>query len=175
MFAVLIPLTGFVPEQQEKKEAATKIQAAYRGHSVRQGLNWKLPSGQAFGASLRKAREKSKKAMLTASIEDSSRTSSLSGYSSAFDAGSDASLFSEETISTASLISDARKADQSRTAAFQFSRPTVEHIPQLLMLDKYLCTVSHHSFIQHPFVDACCTIISININNYSKINCTLNI
>ena len=24
------------------------------------------------------------------------------------------------------------------------------------------------------FVDACCTIISININEYSKVNCTLN-
>ena len=35
--------------------AATKIQAAYRGHSVRQGLNWKLPSGQTLGAALRDA------------------------------------------------------------------------------------------------------------------------
>ena len=35
--------------------AATRIQAAYRGHSVRQGLNWRLPSGHTLGDIMRKA------------------------------------------------------------------------------------------------------------------------
>jgi hypothetical protein len=35
--------------------AATKIQAVYRGHSTRQGLSWKLPSGRTLGATLRDA------------------------------------------------------------------------------------------------------------------------
>ena len=35
--------------------AATTIQAAYRGHSVRQGLNWKLPSGNTLGSTVRRA------------------------------------------------------------------------------------------------------------------------
>ena len=38
---------------RQEAEAATKIQAAYRGHRVRQSLHWKLPSGQTLGASLR--------------------------------------------------------------------------------------------------------------------------
>ena len=33
--------------------AATTIQAAYRGHSVRQGLNWKLPSGRTLRSTVR--------------------------------------------------------------------------------------------------------------------------
>ncbi|XP_055897249.1 centrosome-associated protein 350-like isoform X3 [Biomphalaria glabrata] len=33
--------------------AATRIQAAYRGHNVRQALNWQLPSGQTFGQRLK--------------------------------------------------------------------------------------------------------------------------
>ena len=37
----------------KQAEAATKIQAAYRGHCVRKSLHWKLPSGQTLGASLR--------------------------------------------------------------------------------------------------------------------------
>lgn len=38
---------------RQEAEAATKIQAAYRGHRVRKSLCWKLPSGQTLGASLR--------------------------------------------------------------------------------------------------------------------------
>lgn len=30
-------------DQRSKNAAATKIQALYRGHAVRQGLSWKLP------------------------------------------------------------------------------------------------------------------------------------
>ncbi|KAL5012692.1 hypothetical protein ScPMuIL_011243 [Solemya velum] len=37
-----------VGDNQEQR-AATRIQAAYRGHAVRQSLNWKLPSGQTVG------------------------------------------------------------------------------------------------------------------------------
>ena len=33
--------------------AATTIQAAFRGHSVRQGLNWKLPSGRTLRSTVR--------------------------------------------------------------------------------------------------------------------------
>ncbi|XP_070581927.1 centrosome-associated protein 350-like isoform X2 [Ptychodera flava] len=36
-------------DQEKQDEAATKIQAAYRGHHVRQGLMWKLPSGFTLG------------------------------------------------------------------------------------------------------------------------------
>lgn len=36
--------------------AAIRIQAAYRGHTVRQNLNsWKLPSGQTVGGHIRRA------------------------------------------------------------------------------------------------------------------------
>ena len=38
---------------RQEAEAATKIQAAYRGHRVRKSLRWRLPSGQTLGASLR--------------------------------------------------------------------------------------------------------------------------
>ena len=38
---------------RQEAEAATKIQAAYRGHRVRKCLRWKLPSGKTLGASLR--------------------------------------------------------------------------------------------------------------------------
>ena len=38
---------------RQETEAATKIQATYRGHCVRKSLHWKLPSGQTLGASLR--------------------------------------------------------------------------------------------------------------------------
>ena len=39
--------------QRREADAATKIQAAYRGHRVRKSMNWMLPSGQTLGASLR--------------------------------------------------------------------------------------------------------------------------
>jgi len=35
------------------RSAATTIQAAFRGHSVRQGLNWKLPSGRTLRSTVR--------------------------------------------------------------------------------------------------------------------------
>ena len=38
---------------RQEAEAATKIQAAYRGHHVRKSLRWRLPSGKTLGASLR--------------------------------------------------------------------------------------------------------------------------
>ena len=40
-------------KRRQQNEAASKIQAAYRGHRVRKSLHWKLPSGQTLGASLR--------------------------------------------------------------------------------------------------------------------------
>ena len=40
-------------KQDAKTSAATTIQAAYRGYSVRQGLNWKLPSGRTLRSTLR--------------------------------------------------------------------------------------------------------------------------
>ena len=36
-----------------QEHAATRIQAAYRGHSVRQKLDWGLPSGRTLGECLR--------------------------------------------------------------------------------------------------------------------------
>ncbi|XP_077986378.1 centrosome-associated protein 350-like [Glandiceps talaboti] len=39
-------------EIEKENEAATKIQAAYRGHHVRQGLMWKLPSGLTLGQTI---------------------------------------------------------------------------------------------------------------------------
>lgn len=39
--------------QRDENEAATRIQAAYRGHTVRQSMNWPLPSGQTLGARFR--------------------------------------------------------------------------------------------------------------------------
>ena len=39
--------------QDSKTSAATTIQAAFRGHSVRQGLNWKLPSGRTLRSTVR--------------------------------------------------------------------------------------------------------------------------
>lgn len=40
-------------ELDSKTSAATTIQAAFRGHSVRQGLNWKLPSGRTLRSTIR--------------------------------------------------------------------------------------------------------------------------
>ncbi|XP_071097553.1 centrosome-associated protein 350-like [Haliotis cracherodii] len=39
--------------ERDENEAATRIQAAYRGHTVRQSMNWPLPSGQTLGARFR--------------------------------------------------------------------------------------------------------------------------
>ena len=39
--------------QDSMTSAATTIQAAFRGHSVRQGLNWKLPSGRTLRSTVR--------------------------------------------------------------------------------------------------------------------------
>ncbi|XP_059175915.1 centrosome-associated protein 350-like [Physella acuta] len=44
--------SGFRRREQEN-DAATRIQAAYRGHNVRQALNWELPSGNTLGHVLR--------------------------------------------------------------------------------------------------------------------------
>lgn len=41
-------------QQNTMTSAATTIQAAFRGHSVRQGLNWKLPSGRTLRSTVRK-------------------------------------------------------------------------------------------------------------------------
>ncbi|RUS88458.1 hypothetical protein EGW08_003795, partial [Elysia chlorotica] len=43
----LQPVT--VASRQTQDEAASRIQAAYRGHSVRGALNWGLPSGDTLG------------------------------------------------------------------------------------------------------------------------------
>lgn len=40
-------------QQDTMTSAATTIQAAFRGHSVRQGLNWKLPSGRTLRSTAR--------------------------------------------------------------------------------------------------------------------------
>ncbi|XP_064650175.1 centrosome-associated protein 350-like isoform X3 [Lineus longissimus] len=39
---------------RERNDAATAIQAAYRGHTVRQSMDWKMPSGSPMRSSLRK-------------------------------------------------------------------------------------------------------------------------
>ncbi|XP_031558415.1 centrosome-associated protein 350-like isoform X2 [Actinia tenebrosa] len=62
VFRGQLPGVDNLHEQAELNEeldsmntAATKIQAIYRGHSTRQGLAWKLPSGRTLGATLREA------------------------------------------------------------------------------------------------------------------------
>ena len=40
--------------QHRESQAATKIQAAYRGYSLRKSLQWKLPSGRTLGSALRR-------------------------------------------------------------------------------------------------------------------------
>ncbi|CAL1535795.1 unnamed protein product [Lymnaea stagnalis] len=42
---------------QQQAQAATRIQAAYRGHNVRQALNWELPSGRTLGHKLERSRQ----------------------------------------------------------------------------------------------------------------------
>ncbi|XP_013412629.1 centrosome-associated protein 350 isoform X2 [Lingula anatina] len=61
-----------VEDEKNQAAAATKIQAAYRGHTVRQGLSWRLPSGGTLGSRL-KQKETTKPKIL----DDSSDTSSL--------------------------------------------------------------------------------------------------
>ena len=46
-------LTPPIFNQDSMTSAATTIQAAYRGYSVRQGLNWKLPSGRTLRSTVR--------------------------------------------------------------------------------------------------------------------------
>lgn len=60
VFKGALPGVGSLHEQAElNKEldtmtsAATRIQAAFRGHSVREGLNWKLPSGRTLRSTVR--------------------------------------------------------------------------------------------------------------------------
>ncbi|XP_015774007.1 PREDICTED: centrosome-associated protein 350-like [Acropora digitifera] len=60
VFKGTLPGVGSLREQAElnqkldaKTSAATTIQAAYRGYSVRQGLNWKLPSGRTLRSTVR--------------------------------------------------------------------------------------------------------------------------
>ena len=43
-------------EARREGEAASRIQAAFRGYRVRKSLQWQLPSGHTLGASLRNAR-----------------------------------------------------------------------------------------------------------------------
>ena len=98
--------------QASKVEAATKIQAAFRGHSIRQGLTWKLPSGKTFGASLREARQNSSDALnYKKKLETQPEPLAVDSYSTAFDADSDVALFSDRTT-TESLIKEAKKTSK---------------------------------------------------------------
>ena len=42
-----------VSDRSHQEHAATRIQAAYRGHSVRQKLDWSLPSARTLAGCLR--------------------------------------------------------------------------------------------------------------------------
>ncbi|XP_046543377.1 LOW QUALITY PROTEIN: centrosome-associated protein 350-like [Haliotis rubra] len=48
-----LPGSRLVPGERDANEAATRIQAAYRGHTVRQSMNWPLPSGTTLGERFR--------------------------------------------------------------------------------------------------------------------------
>jgi hypothetical protein len=43
-----------VEGERERNDAATTIQAAYRGFTVRQSMDWKMPLGSPLRSSLRK-------------------------------------------------------------------------------------------------------------------------
>lgn len=109
--------------QRSKEEAATKIQAVFRGHSTRQGLNWKLPSGKTFGASLKEAKQKSHE--IEAYRKEIDSKPAIDSYSSMFDADSDIDLFSDQTT-TESLVEEAQKPAKAkqrpkvRNGAFDF-------------------------------------------------------
>ena len=69
------------PYQESMNTAATKIQAVYRGHSTRQGLAWKLPSGRTLGATLRDAWRQTPSDMRQQLSEESSMSSAMDASS----------------------------------------------------------------------------------------------
>ena len=98
----------------KKEKAATKIQAAFRGHSIRQGLTWKLPSGKTFGASLKEMRQKSAAAVsYKKQLETEDERIVSDSYTHSFDPESDVDLFSDKT-STESLIKAAENPSKPR-------------------------------------------------------------
>ncbi|XP_032220056.2 centrosome-associated protein 350 isoform X2 [Nematostella vectensis] len=95
-------------ELESKNTAATKIQAAYRGHSTRQGLNWKLPSGRTFGAAMREGRRQtpsteipegdlSQVSRYSTAMEDQEEYSSMSEVRSGYSTGLGDSLASHNS------------------------------------------------------------------------------
>ena len=63
-------------QQDTMTSAATTIQAAFRGHSVRQGLNWKLPSGRTLRSTVRHGLHQ-RPGILGAGASDSSQYSTV--------------------------------------------------------------------------------------------------
>ncbi|BFZ05882.1 hypothetical protein BsWGS_08921 [Bradybaena similaris] len=63
-------VAGGTSSPDEEKEAATRIQAAYRGHTVRRMLNWELPSGQTFQQSLRHSQKNKQKSQAADNDDD---------------------------------------------------------------------------------------------------------
>ncbi|XP_065067788.1 centrosome-associated protein 350-like [Rhopilema esculentum] len=132
-FRGVLPGTASIHEQAKtneellaKEEAATRIQAAYRGHSIRQGLTWKLPSGKTLAATMREAREKTTENNLyRQQLTDRMEPSSVGSYSSAFeassavDAANDKSVFSDKT-STMSLIKESKRPSPAKSQRPKF-------------------------------------------------------
>lgn len=57
-------------EENMVESAAIRIQAAYRGHTVRQSLNWRLPSGNTLQASHRRGLQEEVRASDTPTVPD---------------------------------------------------------------------------------------------------------
>ena len=109
--------------------AAKRIQAAYRGHSVRQDLNWRLPSGRTLADKIHGVRNRSsvpnfeemQSSVVLPSSEGLKRSAPRTATKISIDRFSDVSSLSEESGSTASLLEAARnvqkrsRSDYSRT------------------------------------------------------------
>ena len=91
--------------QDNRTSAATTIQAAFRGHSVRQGLNWKLPSGRTLRSTVRQGLHQRSRILGTGASESSQ-------YSTAWD-NDDKSSISDINTSYSSARSKVKSPTHS--------------------------------------------------------------
>ncbi|XP_012936215.1 centrosome-associated protein 350 [Aplysia californica] len=74
-------LVGSSDNMEREEMAAARIQAAYRGHNVRQALNWELPSGQTFGQRMKGGHRSKEPVQGGEADEDASELTETSTFS----------------------------------------------------------------------------------------------
>ncbi|CAH1272737.1 CEP350 [Branchiostoma lanceolatum] len=91
--------------------AATKIQAAYRGHHVRQGLDWRLPSGRTLGGA--------RGNLGLSAVDEETRSNTSSMSEGRLSGGS----LSEETLTDSTLDSTRQDQPPGKKIADTLSKP----------------------------------------------------